>query len=324
MKKLKKDIADRAFEPAYLIWGPEGYLRRQARNALRKALAGDDELNYTYREGRIDLPEIRDIAMTVPFFAEKRLIVLENTGLVKKGGDELAELLPELPPETVLVMVEEEADKRSKLYKAFGRCGYVAECQIMTEAELRQSALALFKRAGYRITRDAMDLFLDRCGDDLENLISEKDKLLAYTLDRKEITEADVEAVTSVTVQGRIFDMIDAILLGRPREAYLLYEDLVTLKEPPSRILYLITQQVSRIMAVKELDAKGLPAAAIAEELGLKSFAVGKYARQARNISAAAWQRRLERCTELDHAVKSGNLNDALAVELALVELSTK
>ena len=49
MKKLKKDIADRAFEPVYLIWGPEAYLRRQAKNALRKALTGEDELNYTYR-----------------------------------------------------------------------------------------------------------------------------------------------------------------------------------------------------------------------------------------------------------------------------------
>ena len=93
MKKLKQDIADRAFEPVYLIWGPEGYLRRQARNALRKALTGDDDLNYTYREGKVDPAEIRDIAMTVPFFAEKRLIVLENTGLVKKGGEELADLL---------------------------------------------------------------------------------------------------------------------------------------------------------------------------------------------------------------------------------------
>ena len=324
MKKLKQDIADRAFEPVYLIWGPEGYLRRQARNALRKALTGDDDLNYTYREGKVDPAEIRDIAMTVPFFAEKRLIVLENTGLVKKGGEELADLLPELPPETVLVMVEEEADKRSKLYKAFERCGYIAECAMLDEAALRKTAAALFKQAGFRIDRDALDLFLERCGDDLENLMSEKEKLLAYTLDRKEIREEDVEAVTSVTVQGRIFDMVDAVLLGRPREAYLLYEDLKTLREPPSRILYLITQQVSRILAVKELDARGLSAAAIAETLGLRSFAVGKYARQARAFSGREWQRRLERCAELDQAVKSGNLSDALAVELALVELSTK
>ena len=324
MKKLKADIADHAFEPAYLIWGPEAYLRRQAKNALRKALAGDDELNYTYREGKIDLPEIRDIAMTVPFFAQKRLLILENTGLVKKGGEELADLLPELPPETVLVMVEEEADKRSKLYKAFDRCGHIAECALLNEAELRQSAAVLFKQAGFRITREALDLFVDRCGDDLENLMGEKEKLLAYTLDRKEIREEDVEAITSVTVQGRIFDMIDAVLLGRPREAYLLYEDLMTLREPPARMLYLITQQLSRILAVKELDGRGMPPAAIAETLGIRPFAVGKYARQAKAFPGKEWQRRLERCTELDYAVKSGNLNDALAVELALVELSTK
>ena len=324
MKKLKKDIADRAFEPAYLIWGPEAYLRRQAKKALQKALTGGDDMNYTYREGRIDLSEIRDIAQTVPFFAERRLIVLENTGLVKKGGEELAALIPELPPETVLVMVEEEADKRSKLYKAFERNGYVAECAFLSEAEMRRSAAALFRQEGRQITPDALDLLLERCGDELENLMTEKDKLLAYTLDKKQVTQEDVEAITSVNIQGRIFDMIDAVLLGRPREAYLLYEDLRTLREPPARILYLITQQVQRILSVKELDARGLSAAAIAEELGIRSFAVGKYARQARAFSFREWERRLERCADLDYAVKSGNLKDDMAVELALVELSSR
>ena len=56
----------------------------------------------------------------------------------------------------------------------------------------------------------------------------------------------------------------------------------MTLREPPARMLYLITQQLSRILAVKELDGRGMPPAAIAETLGIRPFAVGKYARQAK------------------------------------------
>ena len=144
MKRIKEDIRDGAFEPVYLIYGPEARLRRNLKQALRQALTGGDEMNYTYREGKdFVFPEIRDMAETLPFFAEKRLILLENTGLFKRGGDELAEYLPELPSTTVMVFVEEEVDKRSKLYKAVQKCGNTAECRSLSDEELEKAAKAL-------------------------------------------------------------------------------------------------------------------------------------------------------------------------------------
>ena len=99
MKKLRQDIADRAWEPAYLIYGPEAYLRHEMKTALRKSVVGDDELNYTYREGKdADMTEIRGIAETVPFFAERRLIVLENTGWAKKGSTSWPNICPSFLP----------------------------------------------------------------------------------------------------------------------------------------------------------------------------------------------------------------------------------
>ncbi|MBQ4425425.1 MAG: DNA polymerase III subunit delta [Lachnospiraceae bacterium] len=325
MKKLKQDISDHAFEPVYLIYGPEAFLRQNAKNALRKALTGDDSMNYTYREGReIVFPEIRDIAETLPFFADRRLIVLENSGLFKKGGDVFADYLPEMPETTVMVFVEEEIDKRSRLYKAITRCGYAAECARLKENDLRKSALTAFHKAGCRITEDALDLFVDRCGDDLGHMITEQEKLIAYCMNKDGIRVQDVENVTTVTAQNRVFDMLDAMATGYPKEAFELYEDLRSLKEPPMRILYLITQQVNRLLQIKELSTNGLSQNAIAEELGIRPFAVGMYSRQARRFSEAELKERLARCAEYDLAVKSGNLEDAVAVELLLAGFSRK
>ena len=94
MKKLKSDIELGAFEPVYLLYGPEAYLRRRLKGALREAVTGGDPMNYTDREGReIVVSEIREIAETLPFFAERRLLILENSGLFKKGGKPLLQLL---------------------------------------------------------------------------------------------------------------------------------------------------------------------------------------------------------------------------------------
>lgn len=324
MKKLRSDIDTGAFEPVYLLYGDEAYLRRGLKQALRAALVGDDTMNFTYREGReVTAAEVREIAETLPFFADRRLIILENSGLLKKGGEELAEYLPELPETTVLVFCEEEVDKRSKLYKAIDKCGYCVECAKLSEEELKKYALAAFTKAKRRITGEAMDLFLDRCGDDLGHMVTEQEKLIAYT-EGRDIRKEDVEAVTSVTAQNRVFDMLDAMAYGKPKEAYLLYEDLRALREPAMRILYLMTQHVNRLLQVKELDKRGLRADAIAAETGLRAFAVKKYLRQSAGFSEERLKKRLEKMTEYDNAVKNGALSDELAVELVLAEFGGK
>lgn len=300
-------------------------MRRECKNALRRAVLGDDEINFTYREGKaVDLEELMEIARTVPFLAPRRLILLENSGLAKKGGDALMELLPQIPPECVLVLVEEESDKRTRLYKSIQRTGRVVDCEYLSEADLKKSAKAMLKQAGCSIEAEALDLLVDRCGGELTIMAGEVDKLAAYCMDRGKVSPADVEAVTGVTLQGRIFSMIDAMALGRPREAYLLYEELRALREPPQRILYLITQHVSRLLAVKELEGRGLSGQSIGENLGLKPFLIGKYAHQARALSADVWKKRLTHLVEYDHDVKQGRLSSHLAAELALVEMSMR
>ena len=76
-------------------------------------------MNYAYYEGKgVEIREVIDLAETLPFFAERRLIVFENTGLFKSSGADLAEYIKTMPETTYFIFVEEEVDKRSKLYKA--------------------------------------------------------------------------------------------------------------------------------------------------------------------------------------------------------------
>ena len=86
------------------------------------------------------------------------------------------------------------------------------------------------------------------------------------------------------------------------------------------RILYLMTQQVNRLLQVKELDKGGVRMDGIAEATGMRPFAVRQYLRQASAFTEAELKDRLEKLTELDFAVKSGELSDAMAVELAMAD----
>ena len=119
MKTLANDIKNKSFKNAYLLCGEEEYLKLNYKNRLIKSIAGDDTMNLGMYEGKnIDINEVIDSAETVPFFAEYRLIVMENTGLFKSGGEQLAEYMKTIPSTTIFLFVESDVDKRSKMYKA--------------------------------------------------------------------------------------------------------------------------------------------------------------------------------------------------------------
>ena len=118
MQKLNRDLKENTLEQIYLLYGDEPFLLASYKKRLKAAMAGDDEMNSSYYEGKgIDLGQVKSMAETLPFFADRRLIILENSGLMKGASDGWVELLDHLPESTSMVFVETEVDKRSRMYK---------------------------------------------------------------------------------------------------------------------------------------------------------------------------------------------------------------
>ena len=122
---------------------------------------------------------------------------------------------------------------------------------------------------------------------------------------------------------SQIFDMVEAIAMGRQQQALKLYYDLLALKEPAMRILFLIGRQFNLLLQVKELKAKGYDNRKIGEKTGLHSFIAGKYVSQAARFRKEELREALEACVGTDEAVKSGKLNDTMGVELLIVRYSS-
>ena len=319
MQTLNQDIKERSFRPVYLLYGEETFLVNSYKNRLKEAVLGDDTMNFSRYEGKgIDVSELIRQADTMPFFAEKRLILVEDSGFFKASSEALASYLPSMPDTTCIVFAESQVDKRNKLYKMVKELGYTAEMQRQDTAQLARWAGGILAREGRKITGRTMELFLSMTGDDMENIRMELEKIISYTMGKEVITDDDVKAVCTVQVTNRIFDMVSAIVNRQTRKAMDLYEDLLTLKEPPMRILFLIARQFNQILQVKELMAKGMDKGSIASRLKMQPFVVGKTMPQARQFSREQILECVRLCVEAEEAVKSGRLQDRLAVELLI------
>jgi len=319
MQTLNQDIKNKTFKKVYLLYGDEPFLVSSYKKKLREAISGDDTMNFNYFEGKNpDVKEIISLADTMPFFSERRLILIDGSGYFKGAPEEMVTYIPQMPDTTCMIFCESEVDKRNKLYKKVKENGYIAELNKQDSAQLMKWAAGILSRDGRKITRPVMEYFLERTGDDMENIRTELEKLICYTMGRDVITKEDVEAVGTVHVTNRIFEMVSAIVAGNKRKAMDLYEDLLTLKEPPMRILFLIARQFNQLLQVKELASKGSDKGSIASKIKIPPFVAGKLMNQAKAFTREQILSYVELCVEMEEAVKTGRLSDRLAVELLI------
>ena len=324
MKTIDNDIKMGQLKNVYLLYGTEDYLKRQYRDKLKHALVEpDDTMNFSAYEGKdINPKELIDLSEPLPFFKEKLMILVENSGFFKNSCDDLAEYMSQVPESTCFVFVEEEVDKRSKLFKAASRAGSAVEFETPKEDMLVRWILGRIQREGKKITQSVMQLFLSKTGSDMENIDKELEKLICYTLDKTEISAADVEAICTGQTENKIFEMIDAISAKNQKKALDLYYDLLALKEAPMRILFLIARQFQNLLLIKSMSAKGYPAVSIAKTAGMPSFAVQKNLRQAGAFKINQLKEAIEDCGQAEEDVKTGRMADQLAVELLIVKYS--
>ncbi len=350
--QFNKELAAGDFAPAYLIWGSQSYLRLQNRDKLKKAMLGDgDTMNLNVFSGEhVSAREVIELAETMPFFAENRIIILENTQLFggkekasaktkdKPGKQEgeasktkeeedgllLAEYLGTQPSSTHFIFVQENIDKRKKLYKAIEKNGRILECDHLSDQALAQWAGSLFKKQGVGIDGRTLSLFLQYTGTDMVNIRAEADKLAAFCGENNAVTSQMVETITCRQMNDRVFDLIEAMAGGQRQRAMQIYMNMKALQTPAPLILSLMHRQYLQLSETKELMGKNCADAELAALLKVPPFALRKLKAMAGRYTTAGLRHRIERCIETDAAFKAGKVDMNTAVEMLVVESLTQ
>lgn len=302
-------------------------------------------MNMAVFQGKkIEVGPLIELAETMPFFAERRLIVVENSNFFKNATPDLADYLKSMPDTACFLFVENEVDKRGKMYKAVKEKGRIVEMGRQDEKTLIYWIAGHVKREGRQIKESTIRYLLSKSGTDMENLEKELEKLFTYTLPEevfpggnsadsgereaevpkqsREITVEDIDAICTTQISNKIFDMVEAVAAKQQKKALNYYYDLLALKEPPMRILYLLARQFRLLLEVKDLLGRGHDKAQIAKTAKLHPFVAGKYMRQCKTFSKAELRVIMEEAAGMEELVKTGRLNDVMSVEIFIVKFS--
>ena len=334
MRILAEDIKKGAFRRVYLLYGSESYLRVQFRGRLKNAMADpSDTMNVSFFSGKgISEKEIIRTADTFPFFADRRVVIIKDSGFFKGQHKELTEYISRIPETTRLIFEEESVDTKSGLFAAVKEHGLAAELSFPDDTALRQWLLSFVGSAGKKIRGIDLDYFISLVTPEMNALHSEMEKLISYTGPRAEITKTDIDEICSVNIENKVFDLIRAIAEKKQPLALRLYHDIVLLQSAQDRsqrssgmsILSKIMSHFDHLYEIKSLRDSGMPPDIIAQRSGLSSWFVKKNLPLSEQFPFTYLKRVLQECTVMEESIKSGQISETLAAEILITRLSGK
>lgn len=329
MKQLKEQIKSGNFQTCYLFYGNENYLKKYYMEQMKQAIipVGMEMMNLDVLEGKqVSSGQIIDAAETLPFMTDKRLIVIKESELFQSGRkdetEKTAAFLSKLPETTCLIFIESQIDKRNKLYKQMDKFGRIVEFATPKESELAVWLQKGFKKYHKQISPKTAAYMIRTVGSTMEALVEELQKLIAYKNHETEITEDDIDAICTKSLETKIFDLVAAIGNKNSSKSLEIYGNLMLLKESPIMVLTMITRQFRLILESKILRGMGVDTEGIAKRMGQRSFVIRECLKQGGNFSESLLKQAMKECLETDIAIKTGKMDGTLAVEILIIKYS--
>jgi len=318
---MKPEEFNRAVEkgelaPLYLLYGDEPYLvERGVKKLLERAVDPgfrDFNLNVFYgNECKGD--EVFGAAQTLPMFAERRVVLVKKGGELSAGAMEiLLSYLQDPSPGTCLILQAEKVDGRKKFFAEFKKRGEFVEFKRPYENQLGPYVRDEVRAAGKKIDAAAAELLAYLVGNNLQELVSQIEKLCVYCGKKELIGVAEVKAIVSDTKVESVFEFTDALGAKDLAKALKMLTTLLQDGEVPLRILGAVARHYRQLWQVRELLDRKVPSAELAKASGINPYFLKKVTDQARNYKVGELKRIFERMLELDLAFKSGGRSDAL------------
>lgn len=323
MKNIINDIKNNSIKPLYLLTGEEVYLMEHYLHELTGVITGgeaDDFNSMVVSREHTDEMNIYSFVESYPFMCDRKVLIIRNTGILKKATEEEKKFWPKLlesiPDYAVIIFYEPEIDKRSSIYKAICKYGYVAEFPLQKGVALTNWVAKALKSYGKQMDSNNIEYLIASCNPGMINIKIEIEKLVNYKKENPVITKSDIDILVNKSVESKVFDMAEDIVRGDVVNAQRKLDDMKKLNVKPVEILPAIFSKFSTYRKTKLLEH--LPAAQIAIATKSRDFFVKKDLGLIKNVSRETFDNIVKLCQSADYKIKSGQSDGWLEIALII------
>jgi DNA polymerase-3 subunit delta len=314
------------FKPVYVLAGEDRFLKRLAREAVRRWVLGEGEDDFaasTHDGETATLADVRDELATLPFLAARRLVIVQDADSFVTRHREGLEKYVAAPSATGVLVLEVKSWKsNTRLAKAVPDSATV-DCTTPKPAQLvpwiRRWA---GKQYGKELTAPAAELLVELVGPEMGVLDQELAKLAVYVGDRPRVDQADVDLLVGHSRAETAWQMLDALAEGKQGAALTTLHYLLDQGEDPIGLLGALSWQLRRVAQVARLAQEGVPLGGAMSRAGVQPFAQRRVEQILRVLGPRSL-RIYDWLTETDLAMKStDHLPPGILLERLLIKLA--
>ncbi|CUP93621.1 DNA polymerase III subunit delta [Turicibacter bilis] len=318
----------------YTILGEQTVLCEKKINDLltKHQIESFDVVSYDMKEATIQ--EALFDLQTVAFLSNKKAVIVRNPSFLtgKEGkGDPAHDLnvfinfLEHPVTENILIVYApyEKLDERKKVVKILKKQSEVFTFETYSEQSLKQWAEKKLKAEGIECHPKAIELLIKLTHAKIDVLYHEIEKIYLYFMNQpsKILSVEVVELLVARQLEDNVFLLTDALVQRKIKEAYLIYEDLMTQNEEPFKLLILIANQFRLMSQVIGLSKQGYREADIAKTLNVHPYRVKLIHGQSHRFEQETIAKYLYQLADIDYKIKSGVLQKELALEMFILNL---
>lgn len=331
-----------------VIYGEDEYSVATRVRELRNEAAGDagmGDANLSLFEGdRVSIDQVLQAAGAMPFLAEKRVVIVAGmlaridspTG-GRRGGRasparakvdaaRLTESIQALPSTTELIFSDGALRKNGAGLRAAGPSARIEEFPRKSGPALLDWIARRFAEEKARVSPTAVARLAELIGDNTRALDQEVRKLATYAGEAP-VQSEDVDLLVAPAREANVFAAVDAVLERRLAVATRSFYQLLAAGQSVQSIIALIGTQVRRALIARELLDSGMnpnmDREQMAARLGISpGFPLRRTVEQARRFPPGYMAGTMRRLLEADLAIKNGQMEERLALELLAARLS--
>lgn len=310
----------------YLLYGTENYLIKKE---IDKILNANSIEKINVSEYNLEIDNFKDIiedANTISLFADKKAIIVNNSYLftgksIKNENDPelFLDYFKNVNPYSIIIFIvdSEKLDERKKIVKEIKKIGTVKD--FNQKNDLTDILKNMFE--GYNISIQDIRFMIDRCGNNLDILSQEVNKIKIYKDEDKNITKEDIINLTSKNIDIDIFGFVDTIVNKNKNKALEIYKEMLINGEEPIKILVILANQFRIIYQAKELYKQGYSGNDIATMIGIHPYRIKLALKKAINYNSNTLLDYLEKLADLDYDIKIGNIESSLGLEMFILSI---
>ena len=310
----------------YLLYGTENYLIKRE---IDKILNANSIEKINVSEYNLEIDNFKDIiedANTISLFADKKAIIVNNSYLftgksIKNENDPelFLDYFKNANPDSIIIFIvdSEKLDERKKIVKEIKKIGTVKD--FNQKNDLTDILKNMFE--GYNISIQDIRFMIDRCGNNLDILSQEVNKIKIYKDEDKNVTKEDIINLTSKNIDIDIFGFVDTIVNKNKNKALEIYKEMLINGEEPIKILVILANQFRIIYQAKELYKQGYSGNDIATMIGIHPYRIKLALEKARNYNSDTLLDYLEKLADLDYDIKIGNIESSLGLEMFILSI---